>query len=86
MFIGSCLTWTQAMPERTGQFGEGCYKDEGWSVTAIRKRVTAVRKFYERHLEGNKMEVNPGWQPIVKGTMVSVALLVGEEAQHVCGI
>jgi hypothetical protein len=73
------------LPERTGTFGEGVFKNEGWSQTALRKRVTALRKFYERHLDGNKMEVNPGWQPIVRGTMVSISLLVGEEAQHVRG-
>ena len=70
-------------PERKGAFGNGCYNEEGWSVTAVRKRVTAVRKFYETHLDGDKKEVNPGWQPIVIGTMVSITLTLGEEAQHV---
>ena len=73
----------EPMPERSGKYGEGCYKDECWSITAIRKRVTAVRKFYELHLEGIKEVVNPGWHSIVKGTMVSIMLLLGEEAQHV---
>ena len=43
----------RALPERSGKFGEGAYKNEGWSVTAVRKRVTAVRKFYEQHLESS---------------------------------
>jgi len=50
----------EPMPPRSGVYGRGCYKDEPWGVVAIRKRLTSVRKFYERHLEGNKVDVNPG--------------------------
>ena len=31
----------------SGKFGEGAYKDEPWSIVALRKRVYAMRKFYE---------------------------------------
>ena len=78
-----CLHVRLQMPERKGKFGNGAYCDEPWSMVAIRKRVTSFRKFYEYHLEGNKMEVNPGWQPIVKGTVSSIALLLGDGVHHV---
>ena len=64
----------EPVPPRSGVYGRGCYKDEPWGVVAIRKRLTSVRKFYERHLEGDKDKVNPGWQPIVKATMASITL------------
>ena len=67
----------EPVPPRSGVYGRGCYKDEPWGVVAIRKRLTSVRKFYERHLEGDKDKVNPGWQPIVKATMASITLLLG---------
>ena len=73
----------EPMPTRDGVYGRGCYKDEPWGLVAIRKRLTSTRKFYERHLEGDKLKVNPGWQPIVKATMVSIALLLGDEPKHV---
>ena len=41
-------------PKQSGQFGSGAYKDERWSLTALRKRVTSVRKFYDLHVEGDK--------------------------------
>ena len=71
------------MPARRGEYGNGCYKDEPWGLTAIRKRLTSVRKFYERHLTGDKMVVNPGWHAMVKATMVSITLLIGDEPKHV---
>eukprot|EP00966_Prymnesium_polylepis_P323713 7379864-Prymnesium_polylepis.1 len=70
------------VPPRTGQFGRGAYANEPWSLVAIRKRVTSVRKFYEHYLDGAKEEVNPGWQQIVKGTLASIGLLLGEGVLH----
>lgn len=69
--------------EKTGLYGRGAYKNEPWSCVAVRKRVTTVRKFYEGHLQGIKEEVNPGWHPMVKSTMVSITLLLGTGAKHV---
>ena len=35
-------------PEASGKFGEGAYKDEPWSIVALRKRVYSMRRFYVR--------------------------------------
>lgn len=69
--------------EKTGTYGRGAYADEPWSTVAIRKRLTTVRKFYASCLEGTKEDVNPGWQPIVKSTMISITLLLGTSPKHV---
>ena len=54
-------------PEASGKFGEGPYKDEPWSIVALRKRVYAIRKFYEQTLVGEQAtrENNPGWDDLV---------------------
>ena len=39
----------------SGKFGEGAYKDEPWSIVALRKRVYAMRKFYELELTGTSV-------------------------------
>jgi len=33
------------------KFGEGAYKNEPWSIVALRKRVYAIRAFYDFHLK-----------------------------------
>ena len=40
--------------EGSGKFGEGAFKDEPWSLIAIRKRLTALRAFYLHFLDGPK--------------------------------
>ena len=69
----------------SGKFGEGAYKDEPWSIVALRKRVYAMRKFYELELTGTqaRRECNPGWDDLVTGTLNSMALLLGTKPQHV---
>ena len=70
-------------PKPTGLFGSGCYKNERWSLTALRKRVTSVRKFYDLHVEGDKKLVNPGHANVVDATMSSIVLLLGTAPSHV---
>lgn len=77
-------------PEASGKFGEGPYKDEPWSIVALRKRVYAIRKFYEQTLVGEQAtrENNPGWDDLVVNVLNSFALLLGTKPQHVpkvCG-
>ena len=67
----------EELPKPTGKFGSGAYKDERWSLTALRKRVTSVRKFYDLHVEGDKKLVNPGYANMVDATMSSIVLLLG---------
>ena len=68
-----------------GKFGAGAYKDEPWSIVAMRKRVYAVRAFYGVHLQGEQkgIDKNPGWADDVVGTLNSFALLLGTKPQHV---
>ena len=71
------------LPERNGKFGNGAYKDEPWSIVAMRKRIYAVRAFYEFHLEGEKVprEEQPGYDPTVCGTLNQlVCAAAGHEA------
>ena len=60
--------------------GKGAYSDEPWGLTAIRKRVGAARKFYGRFLTEKE---NPGFSELLGGTVASIALLLGEVAEHV---
>ena len=73
----------EQLPKPTGKFGSGAYKDERWSLTALRKRVTSVRKFYDLHVEGDKKLVNPGYANMVYATMSSIVLLLGTAPSHV---
>ena len=70
-------------PEASGKFGEGPYKDEPWSIVALRKRVYAIRKFYEQTLVGEQAtrENNPGWDDLVVNVLNSFALLLGTKPQ-----
>ena len=72
-------------PEASGKFGEGAYKEEPWSIVAMRKRIYAIRSFYEFHLKGVQAikELHPGWDMTVTGTLNSFALLLGTKPQHV---
>jgi hypothetical protein len=70
-------------PKSSGAFGEGAYKDEPWALVSIRARVTAARVFYDVHLGTKDGSVNPGYSEILTGTMASIALLIGEHAEHV---
>ena len=72
-------------PEASGKFGEGAYKDEPWSIVALRKRVYSMRRFYESTLvdEQATRETNPGWNDLVINVLNSFALLLGTKAQHV---
>ena len=72
--------------EPTGTYGRGAYSNEPWGVVAIRKRITSVRKFYDRHLKGEKRDVNPGWAPIVVSTMQAITLLLGNAPKHVSAV
>ena len=45
-------------PEMTFKFGRGCYAKEPWSFIAVRKRVTAIRSFYDMFLKGDPYEVS----------------------------
>ena len=71
--------------EPSGKFGEGAYKNEPWSIVALRKRVYAIRAFYDFHLKNEQSvrEANPGWYGTVTGTLNSFALLLGTKPQHV---
>ena len=73
--------------EPTGKFGNGAYKDEPWGLVAMRKRVYAVRSFYSKWLDeetdGALRDRNPGFAPVVVGTLNSLALLIGLEPNHV---
>ena len=71
------------VPVLTGKYGSGPYKDERWSLTSLRKRVTAVRKFYDLFLNGEQKKVNPGYNNMVDATMSSVVLLLGTAPTHV---
>ena len=71
------------VPVLTGKYGSGPYKDERWSLTSLRKRVTAVRKFYDLFLNGEQKKVNPGYNNMVDATMSSVVLLLGTASTHV---
>ena len=75
----------ELQPEVSGKFGERAYKDEPWSIVALRKRIYAVRAFYAFHLQGEQggLDRNPGWNQTVVGTLNSFALLLGTKAQHV---
>ena len=44
----------ELQPELSGKFGERAYKDEPWSIVALRKRIYAVRAFYAFHLQGEQ--------------------------------
>ena len=72
-------------PEASGKFGEGAYKEEPWSIVAMRKRIYAIRSFYEFHLKDahHTKEMHPGWNEEVTGTLNSFALLLGTKPQHV---
>ena len=72
-------------PDASGKFGEGPYKNEPWSIVALRKRVYSMRKFYETTLvdEQSTRETNPGWNDLVVNVLNSFALLLGTKAQHV---
>ena len=73
----------EPVPPRSGVYGRGCYKDEPWGVVAIRKRLTSVRKFYERHLEGGRQGQGESGVAAdsVKATMASITLLLGNEPE-----
>ena len=73
----------EELPVQTGKYGSGSYKDERWSLTSLRKRVTSVRKFYDMHLEGETKKVNPGFNDMVDATMSSIVLLLGTAPTHV---
>ena len=68
------------LPKAKNEFGKGAYSDEPWGLTAIRKRVGAARKFYGRFLTEKE---NPGFSELLGGTVASIALLLGEVAEHV---
>ena len=44
-------------PAMKYEFGDGCYGNEPWSFRAVRKRVTALRTFYDLYLEGDPYKV-----------------------------
>ena len=71
-----------------GKFGKGAYKDEPFGLVAIRKRVYAVRAFYDMNLpqkEGVHLARarNPGWDDDVVGALNSMASILGLKPQHV---
>jgi hypothetical protein len=68
------------LPKAKYEYGKGAFASEPWGLTAIRKRVGAVRVFYERFLV---RDANPGYSELLGGTMASIARLIGEKPQHV---
>jgi len=68
------------MPKMKNEYGQGAFSSEPWGMTAIRKRVGAVRVFYDEFLV---REENPGYSKLLSGTVASIALLLGEKAEHV---
>ena len=48
----------------------------------MEKRVYAIRDFYKRELKGTSFD-NPGFDPLVTGTLKALVLLIGRKAMHV---
>ena len=46
--------------EWTGKFGNGAYKDEPWGIVAMRKRIYAMRSWYQRKLSEELSEKMTG--------------------------
>ena len=67
---------------KDGKHGHGAYADETWSLQAMEKRVYALRDFYKRELKGTQYE-DPASDPLVKGTLSALVLLIGRKSMHV---
>ena len=75
---GPRLDWKR----KEGDNGYGAYGDNPWSLQSFEKRVYALRDFYKRELKGTTLE-DPASDPLVKGTLGALVLLIGRKPMHV---